>query len=610
MLCRITYPDTTTTDLYYAVDGAEVTLRRIVNPGNATIKYPTVDLGYTMNFPYAAAGFTVPILTKVRDVLASDMVAYGLISDIDDYRTVATLDSNGRVTSVQLPKANAGDTSRQRVWIDYQDPTNETRTRIDGLDNAGSSADWDRLVQFDDIARVTLDQRALNATSTTFTATSTTWDPGADRALMAISDGQVSSTVYDASGKPTDSYGPANLSCFNLTTRLPNGTCTNPPVPHTSTEYDTTLNTNGTSSPMTGLSVTVFPDVAFRGKPSNVTSSLSPNTGVLNYSWPSGAAPEVVDLNGNQQFSWYALRMTGQIVFPAAGTWTFTSSVDDWARVWIDDQLVLNAYQSTGSLAILGPVAPDGSVTKRIRIDFAQGAGPAALRLQWAGPGVATQDVPLSALRPNYGLPTRTTVDDNSFATPTMVTHTEYTAAGLDAAWGLPTREVVDPTGLKLTTTTGYETTGFRRRVSRTLPAGNTTTYEYYGATEGAPTDVPCTADNDTTIAQGARLKKSTQPTAADNKAIISRVIYDRWGRAVAAQSGTRTGTTDTWDPGWACTTYDVAGERSPPRSLPAGPPPDERSRTPTPSRTTRSSTAPATPLVTSPPSATCSAAP
>ncbi|HRE00518.1 MAG TPA: PA14 domain-containing protein, partial [Ilumatobacteraceae bacterium] len=124
---------------------------------------------------------------------------------------------------------------------------------------------------------------------------------------------------------------------------------TNPPVGRTSTEYDTVLNANGTSSPMTGLGVTVWSNTTFSGQPSNVATGIGPNYTTLNNTWATGGPPEAVDNAGNP-LSTHSLRLTGEIVFPATGTWTFWAGYDDITRLYIDNQLVVNAgCCSTGS---------------------------------------------------------------------------------------------------------------------------------------------------------------------------------------------------------------------------------------------------------------------
>lgn len=159
--------------------------------------------------------------------------------------------------------------------------------------------------------------------------------------------------------------------------------------------------------------------------------------------------------------------------------------------------------------------------------------------------------MPNTALKPRYGLVTATTVDDTGGATPSATTTTSYTATGIDPVYGLPTTV----TSGGLTTTTGYETSGYRRRTSRTLPAGNTTTYEYWA--NAATADNPCTVPVDP-VNQGGMLHYTIDPVAQTGKQIIAEQIYDILGRAVASRRGTRTSGVDTWETVWSCTTFDA----------------------------------------------------
>jgi len=557
-LCKVTYPDGSETSLYFVDLGlGEVGLTRVENPGDATIGKGSFDLGYKQ---VNTGTYTVPMLNRIRGDLANDAMAAGLITSSEDYQTLITFDSAGRADTVRLPKAAVADTSRQQITFEYVANTNETRTHIDGLDNAGSSTDWDRKATFDSTARVLLDYKALNASSWVWSQTDTRWDPIADRVDVSIVDKQVTTTIYNTQGQPVDQYGPANESCFNLTVgsgnyKLPNGTCTTPGVPRTTTEYDTVLNANGSSSPMTGLGVTVWPNTTWSGQPSNVATGLGPNYTTFDNNWGAWGPPEATTTAGVSLVDNFSLRAQGEIVFPAAGTWTITTASDDTAYVYIDDKLVTTSMWSVNGSGTYTAVA--GDLTKRIRVDVQEGGGGAQLTVMWAGPGVAQQAIPTSALRPRYGLPTRTTTIDSGGGTPDTVTQTEYSAAGIDPAVGLATRTTVDPTGMRLTTTTGYETSGYRRRVSRALPAGTTTTYEYYATNAGAAQDVACTAANDTTVKQGSRPRLTVKAASANGKSIISEVVYDILGRSVAAREGTRLVGVDTWG-GWACNSFDA----------------------------------------------------
>ena len=151
MLCQITYPDGSATTLTYVADGqGGAQLAQVRNPGDGTIKYPTVDFGYTqVSMPAPSGGtYSTALLSSVRDPLVNDAIAFGQITASIDYLTQIAYDSAGRALSVTAPKPSAAATFRQQVFVDYQTSGgvtfNETRVRVLGLDNTASS---DRLGQ-------------------------------------------------------------------------------------------------------------------------------------------------------------------------------------------------------------------------------------------------------------------------------------------------------------------------------------------------------------------------------------------------------------------------------------------------------------------------------
>ncbi|MGH9164505.1 MAG: RHS repeat-associated core domain-containing protein [Acidimicrobiales bacterium] len=112
---------------------------------------------------------------------------------------------------------------------------------------------------------------------------------------------------------------------------------------------------------------------------------------------------------------------------------------------------------------------------------------------------------------------------------------------------------------MNLSTITKYEadTTGYYRRVERTLPAGNTWRYTYYSNTEAVITTCG-TANN-----QAGLLKAVTAPTPAQGTAVVNEYIYDRMGRPIAERTGPAGGGA------WGCIAYDARG-RVASRSIPA----------------------------------------
>ncbi|MCE9623255.1 MAG: hypothetical protein K8R99_13010 [Actinomycetia bacterium] len=553
MLCQINYPDGSSTKLFYISDGqGSVQLARVQNPGDATLGYPTLDFGYSqVSMPAPSGGtYTVPLLSSVRDPLVNDAIAAGLISASTDYVTAIAYDSNGRVLSVTAPKPSASATFRQQVFVDYQTvggvTFNETRLRVLGLDDIVSTTDWDRKVLFDSTARTTSDYQALNATSTQFVLSEYGWDGNstADRLLWTKSANQITSYVYSPEGWRTDTFGPANANCFNTVglTKVVNGSCTNPAVPHTSSVYDGGLS---------GLSVTVWPNNTFSGPPSNMTTGLAGSSS-LSYGWLLSGPAEATNAVGTQLTDNFSLRFTGSIVFPSTGTYTFsTTGADDVLNVYIDDQLVF-AATCCGATSGTFYLPAGSSLTRRIRLDYVEYTGGASFNLRWNGTGTGgTVAVPISALKPRYGLVTSTTVEDSGGVTPSSTSTISYSATGLDPVYGLPT----NVTSGGLTTTTAYETGGYRRRTSRTLPAGNQTSYEYYA--NAATADNPCTIAADP-VNQGGLLRYTIDPLAQTGKQIMSEQIYDMLSRPVASRRGTRTSGVDTWESTWTCITYDA----------------------------------------------------
>ena len=478
MLCQVNFPDGSATKLYYSVAPTyERLLARVENPGNATLGYSAFDLEYQLILQ--PGGYTIPLIAKVRDALVNEAI----VGAADEYKTTIVYDGKSRVIAVNGPRASTTATVRQQINIAYQDvggvTVKETRLLVTGLDNAGDPNDWDRKVQFDDVARTTMDYGTLNGASTQFTLSETRWHPSIDRPEVSITNGQASTNIFNYRGEVVESFGPTNRSCLDLTTpspypsvstvttyKRPNGSCTSPPVPHTSNEFDTHLNADGTSTPLQGLATSWWNNATTTGPPAARTTGLGGAGTTMVYDWLA-AAPGITGVTATD----FSLRSNGEIWFNALGGWGFeiVGGTDDTAVVTVDGTVIAAKGQGVTTAAGVYTVVSDPnqisgtSHVRRIVVDFRDVSGNAALTLNWTPPGSAKVAVPLNMLRPRYSLATRSTVDDSNTATPTLVTHTSYDSA-VDAALGMVVQTVQDPAGAKLATTTTYETGGFRRR--------------------------------------------------------------------------------------------------------------------------------------------------
>jgi RHS repeat-associated protein len=503
MACQVSYWDGTATKLWY-VGGR---LGRIEDPG-----------GEVTDFAYDAAGR----LAKVRDPLGADAVAAGVRADDDTTRSLVAYDGTGRVAAVTLPEPSAG-APRPAHSYRYVSP-GETQVDVAGL---AQPSGYGRKVTYDATGRL------LTDTDATAVATSKTWD-GPDRELSATdAAGRVSTTVYDAEGRISDTYGPAPASCF--TNRVPNGSCANPPVGHTRSDYD---------QGMTGLAAAYWPNTTLTGAPKVHATGVGDPSGALVANWGSGGPP------GLGQSDFWSARYTGEITLPAVGTYTFYAYSDDGVRVFIDDTAAIDDW-SAHYPRWSTPGTFNNTVAgskHRIRVEHFDQDLDALLHFYWVPPGQGTAVVPGANLAPRYGLVTRTTTDDSA-GVPAEVAATAYA----NPENGLPTAATTDPGGLGLTTTTAYEAAGagYLRRTSRTLPAGNANTYAYYGATETM--DNPCTGQSDP-VTQAGLARTETGPDPDGAGPALPRVeesVYDAAGRPVATRVGTEA---------WTCVTYDARG--------------------------------------------------
>ncbi|WP_190278759.1 PA14 domain-containing protein [Cellulomonas sp. B6] len=529
MVCRIVYPPASgsgvgqSTFLHYDAGGR---LARIVDPGSEVT-----------DFGYASSGEIVSVRTPtISDWVMADpsraSATAGSIRLAYDRTGASTRAS--RVTGVELPAAD-GVTAAGRLTTTFTYADGST-THVDRSGVPGHA----RTVTFDAAWRQTSDTSALGLRSTQ------AWDAAKDL-LLAQTDpaGRMSTTIYDVRDRATDTYGPAPESCFGAD-RRPTATCGST-VAHTSTAYD---------EGMRGLTVAYYAGGALAGAPKALGLGLA--SGGLSRDWGQGMPDPAITAA-----PWGA-RLTGLLTFPQAGTYTLTARADDNVRVWIDDVLVVSPPDlATAS----GRVVRAAAGPARIRIDYLNRGGPGSVSLSWAGPGVASGVVPDTALAPDYGLVTLTTVDDAapvsvpagtpavaSAQVPTRSTRYGY---GSQPWLGRAGTSSQDPAGLALTTTTGWESGGYGRRTGRWLPSATAaanytpavgTTYGYYGTSDAQP--AVCSAP------AGAKpaglLRTTTEPTPATGTAVVTSLVYDHHGRAVGSRV--------TGDADWTCTAYDARG--------------------------------------------------
>ena len=262
-------------------------------------------------------------LVSVRTPLAADAVAVsGTTGRADDatVRTVLGYDTapTPRVTSVTLPAPLLG-AGRPAHSYTYTSAT-ETQVSVAGLTQPRGYA-----------SDITFLRNATNGLILGGTDADgiplpiAVYDNG-DRLLSSTdAAGRMSAVTYDddatraqATGRASNTYGPAPTSCF--TNYVPNGSCTGASTPaHTATSYDTDA---ASGQPITGLAATYWPDVTLGsivapGDPAKSHGRATPDIAHASVLTPVNedtGAPGAVDppATGLASGNWSA-RYTGEV---------------------------------------------------------------------------------------------------------------------------------------------------------------------------------------------------------------------------------------------------------------------------------------------------------
>lgn len=539
MLCKITYPDGSVTQLNYyeevlwSVDDPRSgrTWFEYTNGLLTSVEDNTAD-AYQWAYPTGGAFSILPALT-------------------------ITYDADGKVSSIQLPSPD-GDVAGMKKTYTY---VSSTKTQVTTVGTTGMTS----TVEFDSKWRQT------KTTSPMGVWTQQNWQASKDLIDSTVtSAGQKSTTIYDtATDRATGTYGSAPAACFTgsgIPVSDPVGTLGCGIIPaHTSTAYDQSLK---------GLHAAYYANKNLSGQPVAFSLGVAGvSDGSIDGAW--AAAPLTgVPADG------FSIRLTGLITFPTSGSYTLRTTSDDGSRVWLADARIIDRWADGAATdATSQSITAAAGETRRIRVEYYDLSGGASLQLKWTTPSSSSYVlIPGTALRPDYGNLTSTTVEDsvpsgiNSVSDANAPSLT--TSVGYELPWlGLATSSTVDPGAgkLNLTTATAYEGpgSGWLRRLTKALPAAvaanapdtSKTRYAYYGALEMAPAGVcQLSVFNPQTNAQtfvdhggqfGA-LKSVTTPNAADGRNVVTEYVYDVMGRVVGKKS--------TGDTAWSCTTYGSLG--------------------------------------------------
>lgn len=374
MLCQVRYTDfkrlptdaVPTTDLTYSSGH----LARLTNPG-----------AVATDFAYDGPGRIVGI----RDGATNDLVVAGKFSSgstVDAHFWSVAYDASNRVLTVKAPQASATAAQAQRDY-DWTSAPTTTRVKTAGVLNPSG---WTRQVTLDSVGRVTQD------TDITGVSTNTEWStaippvgqPVLDRVLRTVdhhyradpTNGLVSTAVYDAANRPTDSYGPGTVAELGGigSTMTPAGT-----APRSQTKYDENI---------TGLAGTWWTnDSEKTGPPALYTTSSGQE------SWGSGAPSNSGPFPGATVSSdRFSGQLSGQVTLPSAQQVGVNA---DGARLFVDDVKVADSWGGPYRNAVLldHPVSSWrlGETTGTTATDSVSGRNGTTTGVTWTAAGVLDQ---------------------------------------------------------------------------------------------------------------------------------------------------------------------------------------------------------------------------
>ncbi len=114
---------------------------------------------------------------------------------------------------------------------------------------------------------------------------------------------------------------------------------------------------------------------------------------VVNFDWTNGTSPDLS--NGL-----YSVRWIGQVQPQFSDTYMFVIQSDDGCKLWVNDQLLINKWQSQVLTTWTNSIALQAGTRYDIRLEYLQNGGGAQVYLSWYSPDQPEQIIPATCLYP------------------------------------------------------------------------------------------------------------------------------------------------------------------------------------------------------------------
>jgi PA14 domain len=99
----------------------------------------------------------------------------------------------------------------------------------------------------------------------------------------------------------------------------------------------------------------------------------------------------------------FSARWTGQVKAAVSGSYTFTVTVDDGVRLFINGTRVIDSWRNQAATAYSYTTTLSAGALYNIELHYYEYDEPAACQLRWSYPGQSTETIPSSQLYPSTG---------------------------------------------------------------------------------------------------------------------------------------------------------------------------------------------------------------
>lgn len=137
-----------------------------------------------------------------------------------------------------------------------------------------------------------------------------------------------------------------------------------------------------------GLTATYYDNADFTG---TQVKRIDPQ---VNFDWGNGSPDPTI---GPDTFS---ARWTGQVQAQYSQTYTFTTRTDDGARLWVNNQLLIDQWNDHSPWDYSGSIALQAGVRYDIRMEYYDNKYGAVAQLSWSSPATPKAIIPSSQLYP------------------------------------------------------------------------------------------------------------------------------------------------------------------------------------------------------------------